>query len=150
MGKTNKNRVGKCYELSAQHIITNSTCTLVHGTIQGNGLSPNPHAWVEYVEDEALPKYREFAERSMGLNPAQCEDWALLRATTIFDPVCGTPLPKDAYFGFFRAVEFKRYSYKEAAEMMYKYRTYGPWDQMSEEAGEKFEQDLMSNARTHE
>lgn len=49
-------RLGRCYELAGREVILpgdrfhpgRGAPVLVHGTIQGFGNPPNPHAWIEF------------------------------------------------------------------------------------------------------
>ena len=72
--------------------------TLVHGTIQGAGQPPNPHAWVRFDDG------------------------------TVLDPVLGDRMPAEEYRTKMNAVEHVTYTADELAEHVMEHQHWGPWD----------------------
>lgn len=96
-----QSRIGNCYELAAKEVLygLDDTARLVHGTIQGFGHDPNPHAWVERADG------------------------------TCYDGVIDQEIPGVIYRHFFNAKERVSYSVDEARVMVLKEKTWGCWDQ---------------------
>lgn len=93
-------RLGRCYELAGRRVIMETPGTglvLVHGTIQGMGYPPNPHAWVVDPIGSAWEPITE----------------------TWFDPV--------AWVEFARPVEHVRYTEDEARRLAVFTGHWGPW-----------------------
>ncbi len=101
--KSKNPRLGYCYELSGNYVARRQDCILVHGTIQGCGYPPNPHAWV------------------------------ILPDGMIHDPVGDVTLTADAYTRIFSAVEQVRYTYVEMARHALRAAHWGPWHEQDQE-----------------
>lgn len=77
-----KARLGRCYELAGRRVMDDRAGQLIHGTIQGMGYPPNPHAWViletgewwEPISEIALPP--EVFRRLWGAEIHQIYDYA--------------------------------------------------------------------------
>ena len=50
IGAFDRTRLGQCYVLAGHYMMdtADDNAFLVHGTIQGYGYKPNPHAWVRF------------------------------------------------------------------------------------------------------
>jgi hypothetical protein len=95
--KSKNPRLGLCYELSGLYVSRHQDCVLVHGTIQGCGYPPNPHAW------------------------------AILPDGDVHDPVADLTLSAEAHARIFSAVEQVRYTYLEVATHGLRTGHWGPW-----------------------
>jgi hypothetical protein len=96
-------RLGRCYELSGSYVTWHRDYLLVHGTIQGAGYPPNPHAWV------------------------------ILPDGQVHDPVTDLTLPAEVYVRVFGAIEQVRYTYIEMARHVLRTEHWGPWHDENQE-----------------
>ena len=90
-------RLGRCYELAGEYVCMHQDAVLVHGTIQGFGYPPNPHAWVVLPDGQ------------------------------VHDPVADIVLSADAHASMFNATEQVRYTYEQMARHAFVTRHWGPW-----------------------
>lgn len=99
-----KERLGRCYELAAIYVIEETTdpykASVVHGTIQGAGHPPNPHAWVELYTHMGIRIYDAVLER--GFSKADWESFAN---------------PKEEV----------RYTYHQLLFNLLEFQNFGPW-----------------------
>jgi len=102
----NQDKIGKCYELSLQFILSNHDYKLVHGTI--TNLYPPfqtiDHAWC--IKDDIIR-----------------------------DAVHEKDFPIVVYNALFNAKVIKEYSFNEVIDMMNEFGTYGPWGDVDEVDG---------------
>jgi hypothetical protein len=102
--KAYRARLGNCYELSANFVISNPDWELVHGYIKADpriwptaSTAPNDHAWCEMDE-------------------------------FCYDPVLAQLFTKDGYYRMFGAVPQQRYNYPDARKKLLETANYGPWE----------------------
>ena len=97
---TVRQRIGRCYELSGREVAFSDDpdARLVHGTIQGFGYPPNPHAWVV---------------RGNGI---------------VYDPVLGQEFTGETHRALFRSEVDREYSKVEVAIACVRSRHWGPWE----------------------
>jgi hypothetical protein len=94
-----KDRLGRCYELAGRRVLfATDSPILVHGTIQGRGYPPNPHAWV------------------------------ILPDGQVWEPVSDSVMPAVVYDALFNPVENHRYSVVEVSLIAGRDRHWGPWE----------------------
>jgi len=94
-------RLGKCYELSFQFIITHPEYKLVHGIITDNKFGSGKsldHAWVEYNNE-------------------------------VYDLVLNITWPKEVYYGLYSVEVVTVYTSEEAIDIALEEGTYGPWNE---------------------
>jgi hypothetical protein len=91
-------RLGRCYELSGRFVMDNGEAVLVHGTIQGEGHPPNPHAWVKFSDGK------------------------------VYDPVMDSVMSGEDYAEKMNAVEHVTFARHEMTERVLKHKHWGPWD----------------------
>jgi hypothetical protein len=102
---TIEGRLGRCFQLAGRRASfgvafqrpSDPNPILVHGTIQGMGLSPLAHAWVEHSDG------------------------------TVHEPTTDQTYPKEMFNAIFNPVEEKRYDRDELNKMMLKHQHWGPW-----------------------
>ena len=94
-------RLGLCYQLSGQYVMSHSGSSLVHGSIQGFGNPRIGHAWV------------------------------ITKAGNIWEPATNAIYSKQLFNGFFNAQENVVYSSTDAMSQMAETGTFGPWDKAS-------------------
>ena len=97
--KSMSSRLGKCYQLAGEYVYGHPNAILVHGELTNR-----------------------FAQGLPRLDHAWIED-----GNEIFDPVMDMKWPKEVYEGLFKTKVFKKYSHREAIEMIDKHMTWGPW-----------------------
>jgi hypothetical protein len=96
-------RKGRCYELTAQAMLEAGAASkwrLVHGTVMASDHPAVGHAWLKLTKG----KHR-----------------------FIYDAVKDCVFLADHYAELFGAKAIQSYTVKQAARMMIKSRTYGPW-----------------------
>ena len=103
---------GNCYKVAGERVLVGSSdLVLVHGIVVGSGGSVKGkrygHAWVEYMHPDAPIWVVE--DNSNGNS---------------------TVLPRDYYYQIAQhdPSDQERYSESQAREMVFKHRTWGPWD----------------------
>lgn len=101
-----KDRLGRCYELAGRRVARSGGGEiLVHGTIQGMGHPPNPHAWVMVDGDYGRD------------------------ANIVWEPVSDTELPWDVFERLFSPAEHRRYTVDEVNTITLKTGHWGPWEE---------------------
>jgi hypothetical protein len=93
-----EDRLGRCYELAGRFATSNADCTLVYGSIQGNGKPRLDHAWVE-------------------LPGGDC-----------WEPITNKVWPAIVMERLFGTIPHKKYSNEEVLKNSLKYEHWGPWD----------------------
>ncbi len=99
MTDLNQPRLGRCYELSYQFVLSNPAWTLVHGFIEdklfgtGNRID---HAWC-------------------------------VKEGKYYDPVIQKEFNEEVAKVIFNSEPVKQYPFEQAIEMALQHETYGPW-----------------------
>jgi hypothetical protein len=102
---TIEGRLGRCFQLAGRRASfgvpfqrpSDPNPILVHGTIQGMGLSPLAHAWVEHSDG------------------------------TVHEPTTDQTYPKEMFNAIFNPVEEKRYNQNELLNKITETGHWGPW-----------------------
>lgn len=96
-----KQRVGKCYQLSANFVLEHRGFILIHGTLRSPFLATLnteiDHAWCESVK-------------------------------VIYDPVLDRRFKRDDFDAIFQPVRLFRYEWRQVMNKLCDEENYGPWD----------------------
>lgn len=101
--KTTNPRLGRCYELAGQLVLSNPSYTLVHGKIYnpfGRGYPEIDHAWV------------------------------VTNAGEVLDLVMDNAWDKNLYYNIFKAVEHRCYTHQEILTATTQSGHWGPWPEI--------------------
>lgn len=101
--RTSKNRrLGRCYELSAKHVLEYHDDVLVHGIVMDpSGMGKYitiAHAWIEFQD-----------------------------GTQVYDPVMDQTFLKEVYYQIYEAKAEATYTLKQLCPLLVTTKHYGPW-----------------------
>lgn len=103
--RTHAERVGKCYYLTTMGVAGwDVPGVVVHGTIEGFGFPPNPHAWIELADG------------------------------CVFDPVAMELMTAAEWIDFATPTEWVRYTPDEVRANVELHGHTGPWDEWEAKA----------------
>jgi len=108
-GSTLKQRLGRCYELSAKYVLDHPDAVLVHGSIEGGGHPRIGHAWVN------LPP-----------ETVKLDD-LVIELGLIHDPVTEMTMPTEAWLFLHNAEVDDTYTFDELRELIVATHHWGPY-----------------------
>lgn len=116
--KLDKRRLGRCYDLAAHRLLDrfedDSSARLVHGTFEDYPYPAIPHAWIEYVVEDAKVYDDKFEEMFDG---RYC-----------WEPVSNQSYPAMAFYAMHGATAHNSYTFRQTCIALSATRHYGPWE----------------------